>query len=230
VGTKNKLQRFAEMKEFKNVFEPSFNEVKGNDFYLKNRWKEVYFKNTNPVILELGCGKGEYTLGMSEKYPHKNFTGVDIKGARMWKGAKAALENNLCNVAFLRTRIEFIDRFFGKDEVDEIWLTFSDPQPRKRRAKKRLTSPVFLDKYRSFLKSEGIIHLKTDNRSLHDYTLEVIKEENHKLLYATDDLYGKLVDTFDEQTKEILSIKTFYEKMFLAEGKPITYLKFRMKT
>lgn len=228
MGKKNKLQRFAEMKEFNNVFEPSWDEVRENDFYLKNSWNEAYFKNSNPIVLELGCGKGEYTLGMSEKHPHKNFAGVDIKGARMWKGAKAALENKLYNVAFLRTRIEFIDHFFGKDEVDEIWLTFPDPQPRKGRAKKRLTSPVFLDKYRAFLKPEGIIHLKTDSKQLHDYTLDVIKNQKYELLDATDNLYGNMQDTLDEQTRELLSIKTFYEKMFLEEGKPITYLKFRM--
>lgn len=223
---KNKLMRFEEMKSFQNVYEPTIEEVKSGEYFLKGKWRQNHFKNNNPIVLELGCGKGEYSVGLGRKYPDKNFIGVDIKGARMWVGAKDALENGMNNVAFLRTRIDFIERFFEKDEVDEIWITFPDPQPKERREKKRLTHPRFLNRYMNFLKPKGIIHLKTDSRLLHDFTLEVVVENKYKLIEATNNLYGEKIESLDEDTREILSIKTHYETLFSEKGFDITYLKF----
>lgn len=224
---KNKIARFAQMRTFSNVYEVGFNEVKENDFELKGKWREKHFKNNNPIVLELGCGKGEYAVGLGKKFPDKNFIGVDIKGARMFVGAKESLENNLTNIAFLRTRIDFIESMFGENEVDEIWITFPDPQPQESREKKRLTSPRFLKRYMKFLKPDGIIHLKTDSRLLHDYTLEVVADNNYKLIDATNNLYGESIDSLDADTQEILSIKTHYETLFSNQGYDITYLKFR---
>ncbi|MDA9563734.1 tRNA (guanosine(46)-N7)-methyltransferase TrmB [Flavobacteriales bacterium] len=227
-SNKNKLKRFAEMKSFANVFEPMLEDVKTGSYHLKGKWREEYFKNDNPIVLELGCGKGEYTVGMAEKFPKKNFIAVDIKGARMYVGAKHSLESELSNVAFLRTRIEFIEAFFEQDEVDEIWITFPDPQPQERRIKKRLTSPQFLDRYRKFLKKDGIVHLKTDSALLHEYTLEIIEERKHNLIDASADLYAGKISEYDQDTQEILGIKTHYETLFSEKGFKITYLKFRM--
>src|ERR1051326_5970450 len=215
---KNKLQRFAELKTFQNVFEFLFTE-RLTDFKLKGKWNEEYFKNENPIVLELGCGKGEYSIGLAEKYPNKNFIGVDIKGARIWRGSKNAQEKNLHNVTFLRTQIEFIESCFAKDEVSEIWVTFPDPQPNKE--KKRLTHSIFLSRYKNILKPNGIIHLKTDSAELHEFTLEVIEENKLKFLDATNDLYG------NPEREEVKSIKTHYEKLFTAKGKKITYIKFQ---
>ena len=217
---KNKLQRFAELKTFLNVFEFLFTE-RNTDFKLKGKWSSDYFKNNNPIVLELGCGKGEYSIGLAEKYPNKNFIGLDIKGARIWRGSKNAQEKNLHNVAFLRTQIEFIESCFAKDEVSEIWITFPDPQPNKE--KKRLTHSIFLDRYKNSIKPGGIIHLKTDSAELHEFTLEVIEENKIKLLDSTNDLYG----SSDPARDEVKAIKTHYEKLFTAKGKKITYLKFQ---
>lgn len=217
---KDKLRKFRENLTFECLIQPATEEVLGKDHPIKGNWHEKVFKNNNPIVLELGCGKGEYTIALSEKYPEKNFIGVDIKGARLWKGAKYATENSLQNVAFLRTRIEFITSLFAENEVSEIWVTFADPQPNK--PKKRLTSHQFLAKYKCFLKENGIIHLKTDSILLHESTLEVIQEGGHRLLEANNDIYNS-EKTVDE---EITSIKTFYESQFLAKGMPITYLKF----
>ena len=218
---KNKLQRFAELKTFSNVHEFLYTE-RETDFKLKGKWNKEYFKNNNPIVLELGCGKGEYSIGLAEKSPRKNFIGIDIKGARIWRGSKNAQEKNLSNVCFLRTQIEFIESCFAKDEVSEIWITFPDPQPNKE--KKRLTHPAFLDRYRNVIKNEGIVHLKTDSLELHEFTLEIIAENKHKLLDSTNDLYGSSVS----EREEVKSIKTHYEKLFTAKGKKITYLKFRL--
>src|SRR5688572_33160801 len=169
---KNKLQRFAELRTFSNVHEFLFTE-RETDFKLKGKWNTDHFKNSNPIVLELGCGKGEYSNGLAEKYPNLNFIGVDIKGARIWRGSKTAQEKKLLNVAFLRTQIEFIESCFEKEEVSEIWITFPDPQPNKE--KKRLTHPVFLNRYKNILKQKGVIHLKTDSAELYEFTLETIR-------------------------------------------------------
>ena len=217
---KGKLAKFADMRDYPHVFEYPYSVVDDVPFDMKGNWNRDFFKNDNPIVLELGCGRGEYTVGLGRMYPDKNFIGVDIKGARLWKGAKYATENALPNVAFLRTRIEFITSLFAENEVSEIWVTFADPQPNK--PKKRLTSHQFLAKYKTFLKPDGIIHLKTDSILLHESTLEVIREGGHKLLEANNDIYAPE----SHVAEEITSIKTFYESQFLAKGMPITYLKF----
>ena len=216
---KNKLKKFAEMAEFQHVIQPKIKDYPTEDFYLKGNWHNKVFRNNNPIVLELGCGKGEFSVGLAQKYPNKNFIGIDIKGARMWTGAKKSLELGLKNVAFLRIRIDFINFFFAENEVDEIWIPFPDPQPKK--PNKRLTSPKFFNIYRNFLKDNALIHLKTDNHYLYDYTLKVLEKNNIKPIFATDDLYSS---DYNGDAKEI---KTFYEKQFLAEGKKITYLMFR---
>jgi tRNA (guanine-N7-)-methyltransferase len=219
---KDKIRRFAELHKFQHVIEAGIDEVFKTDHLVKGKWRGMYFKNNNPIILELGCGKGEYTIKLAEKNPDKNFIGVDIKGNRIWVGAKIALENKLTNVMFLRTRIEFIASFFGVDEVDEIWITFPDPQETISRRRKRLTSSIFLKKYSGFLKKDGIINLKTDNDILYNYTLELLKQNNLNLILSTFDLYnsGYVSNTGD--------IKTHYEQIFLKEGKPIHYLQFAL--
>ncbi len=218
---KNKLQRFAELRTFTNVHEHLFTE-RENDFKLKGKWSKEYFKNNNPIVLELGCGKGEYSIGLSEQYTNKNFIGVDIKGARIWRGSKTAQEKNLTNVTFLRTQIEYTETCFSKDEVSEIWITFPDPQPNKER--KRLTHSLFINRYKNFLQPNGFIHLKTDSLELHEFTLEIIAENKHRLLDATNDLYAPSTT----EREEVKSIKTHYEKLFTALGKKITYLKFQL--
>ena len=216
---KNKLQRFSELKTFSNVHEFLFTE-RNTDFKRKGKWNSDYFKNNHPIVLELGCGKGEYSIGLAEKYPDKNLIGIDIKGARIWRGSKNAQEKNLHNVSFLRTQIEFIENCFAKDEVSEIWITFPDPQPNKE--KKRLTHTIFLNRYRNILQPNGIVHLKTDSAELYEFTLEVIAESKLKLIGSTNDLYGSA----DPEREEVKMIKTHYEKQFTAQGKKITYLKF----
>lgn len=219
---KNKLKRFEAVKEFDNFFQPVINEP----FALKGNWRKDYFKNDNPLVLELGCGKGEYTVGMAKQFPDRNFIGVDIKGSRMFVGADEANTDRLKNAAFLRTRIDFIEDYFGDGEVDEIWLTFSDPQPRKPR--KRLTSPLFINRYRKILKKGGLVHLKTDSDLLFEYTEEQIEENNYERLELTWDLYGELVDNLDPKTREIMNIKTHYEQLFTAKGATIKYCRFKI--
>ncbi len=210
------------MKTFTNVFQPQFDDVYQKDFRLKGFWSGKYFKNANPIILELGCGKGEYTVGLARAYPQFNFIGVDIKGARIWTGAKMAVDENIKNVAFIRSRIEFVESFFGKDEIDEIWITFPDPQIKKRRNKKRLTGSRFLSTYRNFLKKDGLVHLKTDNEVMFSYTRELVKINNLELVSETNDLYRS--DVYGPAR----DIQTFYEKQFLEEGLNIHYLQFRI--
>lgn len=222
---KKKLQRFAEIKTFPNVFEPLPEEVRNGNYFMKGKWREDFFRNLGPVVIELGCGKGEYTLGLAEKYPQKNFIGIDIKGARIWRGAKTSTEKKLGNVAFLRTRIEFIESFFDRDEVEEIWITFPDPQPQKPRERKRLTALRFLDIYKKFLKAGGVVHLKTDNAGLYEYTKQVIDKNRLSLLESTDDLYSS---PGIAQHPEATAIRTFYENMFLEKGSKICYLKFQI--
>lgn len=218
---KNKLKRFAENMTFDNMFQYHFEEVK-NGFYLKGKWGIDFFKNDRPIVLELGCGKGEYTVGLARRNPKKNFIGIDIKGARMWRGLKTANEENLKNVAFVRTRINQVGYYFDTDEVSEIWITFPDPHPREIKTRKRLTSPQFLNLYRKFLKKDGIIHLKTDNIIFFEYTLDVIREEKLELLFASYDIYDGTMDN------ELTQIQTFYEKKWLEHGTKIKYLKFRL--
>jgi tRNA (guanine-N7-)-methyltransferase len=219
---KNKLARWNEFGSYDNVIQPEIGEVSGKDHAIKGRWNPELFKNNNPIVLELGCGKGEYTVGLAKSYPQNNFIGIDIKGARMWRGAKTASEQNLQNVAFLRTRIEFINSFFSADEVDEIWITFPDPHPGGRNGNKRLTSPWFLNSYRLFLKDKGVVHLKTDNKELFDFTNKILGINNLETILSTNDLYS-------EKTDDIRSIRTHYEKIFLAAGMKINYLSFRLE-
>jgi tRNA (guanine-N7-)-methyltransferase len=217
---KKKLFRFAEMHTFNNVVHASADDVLNKKHPLYGKWAEKFFGSSKPVVLELGCGKGEYTTGLAELYPELNFLGIDIKGARIWKGAKYANEKELKNAGFLRTRIDFISSFFAPGEIDQIWITFPDPQLKK--ARKRLTSSVFLNRYREFLKAGGLVHLKTDNPELYHYTLSVIKANGLELLEATDDLYGT------DPAGNVLSIRTYYEQRYLDKGLPITYIKFRI--
>ena len=219
---KDKLRRFAAIKSFENVIEVE-PEV---DFLLKGSWRKNFFKNNNPIVLELGCGKGEYSLGLGKHYPNKNFIGLDLKGNRIYIGAKEALALNMKNVAFLRTRIDFITDYFAENEVDEIWLTFSDPQRKKPR--KRLTSPLFIARYKQILKPGGLIHLKTDSELLFEFTLDEIEKNKYTCLENTSDLYGSLTDEIDEETKAIFHIKTHYEKLFTAKGFTIKYCKFQI--
>ena len=219
---KGKLAKFAEMETFSNVFQYPFSVVDNVPFEMKGHWREQYFKNNHPVVLELGCGKGEYTVELARLYPEMNFIGVDIKGARMWTGAKQALEAGLKNVAFLRTNIEIIDRFFAESEVQEIWLTFSDPQ--MKNAHKRLTSTFFLNRYRKFLVGGGIVHLKTDSNFLFTYTTCMVKENKLPVVFSTEDLYH--TEGLDEETHKILSIQTYYESMWIERGLNIRYMKF----
>lgn len=219
---KDKLRRFAAVKEFDNFYEPVINQP----FDLKGNWRSKHFKNDHPIVLELGCGKGEYSVGLGNHFPNKNFIGVDIKGARMFIGAEQALNDKMENVAFLRTRIDFITDYFSEGEVDEIWLTFSDPQ--RKKPNKRLSSPVFIDRYRKILKPGGIVHMKTDSDLLFEYTEDQIKSNGYELLELTWDLYGELPEKIDPVTRDIFHIKTHYEKLFTARGAVIKYAKFRI--
>ena len=220
---KDKLKRFAEIETFQNVIQPSMEEVL-NGFPLKGNWHKNHFKNDNPIVLELGCGKGEYTVGMAKMFPDKNFIGVDIKGSRMWKGAKTSIEEGINNTAFLRSKVDFIEKLFGEGEVSEIWLTFSDPQPKKPR--KRLTSPLFISRYLQLLKPKGTINLKCDSDLLFEYTLEQIEENKYEKQEASWDVYNEFVNRTDEPTKQLMNIKTFYEQKWLEEGKTIKYCRF----
>lgn len=203
------------------MLQPSREEIlKG--FRWKGEWKAL-FKNNNPIVLELGCGKGEYTIGLATRNPGKNHIGIDIKGARFWRGAKSALQLGLENVAFLRTQIELIDLLFGKNEVDEIWITFPDPQIKYKRTKHRLTNPLFLARYKQVLKPSGVVSLKTDSEFVHGYTLGLLQGMGHETIYSNHDVYRN-----EGSPAEVLEIQTFYEKQFLEQGKPITYIQFRL--
>lgn len=223
---KKKLIRFDDIKTMDHVIEPSMDDIKSGTFPLKGKWRQEVFKNENPIVLELGCGKGEYAVQLGKKFPEKNFLGVDIKGARIWYGANTVREDNMNNVAFLRTRIDFIESFFDENEIDEIWLTFSDPQPRKPR--KRLTSRLFIERYLKFLKPGGIVHLKTDSSWLFASTLEQIQLHGYEMLEKSWDLYGEMISDLDQDTQEILSIKTHYEQIFSEKGFDIKYVKFKI--
>lgn len=242
---KNKLARWNELATFDKVIQPEIDDVSTKDHPVKGTWGKNIFKNNNPIILELGCGKGEYTIGLASRFPDNNYIGIDIKGARMWRGAKTANDQNLINVAFLRTRIEFINSFFSTDEIDEIWITFPDPHPGGKNSNKRLTSPRFLNSYRAFLKNNGLVHLKTDNTELFEYTKRVVSNNNLQIIFTTSDLYsgnfnvnpiisqnkspsGNL-GTIDSFQNDILSIRTHYERIFLEKGLKINYLSFKLE-
>ena len=225
MSKKNKLQKFEENKSFDNLFQYSYERIMEEGFPLKGRWHEAFFHNDHPIVLELGCGKGEYSVGLARVHPEVNYIGIDIKGARMWRGLTQAREEGLTNVAFIRTRIDQIEHFFGPDEVDEIWVTFPDPHPGEgeRNARHRLTSPEFLDRYRKFVKPTGVLNLKTDSPIMYEFTLhDVVEKQGLPLLYHTGDLYA------NDDNLEVKTIRTFYEQMWLDEGRTIKYLRFNI--
>lgn len=224
MGSKNKLKRFKENETFVNVFQPTREEVVADQFPLKGKWNSDFFKNDHPIVLELGCGKGEYSVGLAERSPDKNFIGIDIKGARFWRGAKTAVENGLHNVAFLRTQIELIEHCFAADEVSEIWITFPDPQIKYKRTKHRMTNAAFLDNYKKILQPNGLMHLKTDSEFMHGYTLGLLHGAGHEVLYANHNIYKN-----EGAPDEVTGIQTFYESQYLEVNKAITYIQFRIK-
>ena len=224
VGSKNKLKRFSENETFTNVFQPTREEVVGNEFPLRGKWNREFFKNDNPIVLELGCGKGEYSVGLAERSPEKNFIGIDIKGARFWRGAKTAVESGMNNVAFVRTQTELINHIFAENEVSEIWITFPDPQIKYKRTKHRMTNSEFLNNYKKILKPNGLMHLKTDSEFMHGYTLGLLHGEGHEVIYANHNIYKN-----EGAPAEVTGIQTFYESQYLEVNKPITYIQFRIK-
>jgi len=224
LGSKNKLKRFKENETFSNVIQPTREEVFSNSLDLKGNWKQKFFKNENPIVLELGCGKGEYSVNLAKMFPKKNFLGIDIKGARFWRGAKTALEEKIPNVGFLRTQIELVDHLFEENEIDEIWITFPDPQIKYTRTKHRMTNPDFLAKYKKILKPDGVVHLKTDSEYMHGYTLGLLQGMGLNIEYAHHDVYGTT-----NAPKEVTDIQTYYEGQYLDIGKKITYLRFNFK-
>ncbi|MEM6514554.1 MAG: tRNA (guanosine(46)-N7)-methyltransferase TrmB [Bacteroidota bacterium] len=224
MGSKNKLKRFKENETFENVFQPSRSDLVDSDYDLRGKWCHTIFKNNSPLILELGCGRGEYTVNLAKRFPHKNFIGIDIKGARFWRGAKTAIENQMKNVAFLRTQIELIDKAFAKHEVDEIWITFPDPQIKYKRTKHRMTNSTFLKRYKTILKPEGVVNLKTDSEFMHGYTLGLLHGEGHEVLYANHNVYHQ-----EGSPAEVTEIQTYYESLYLEKDKAITYIKFKIR-
>ena len=221
MGSKNKLKRFRENETFNNVLQPTREEI-FEGFSLKGKW-QTHFNNDNPIILELGCGKGEYTIALARKNPHINYIGIDLKGARLWRGAKTGIEEQLDNVAFVRTQIELIDLLFGQGEISEIWITFPDPQIKYKRTKHRLTNTEFLKKYHTILKADGVVHLKTDSEFMHGYTLGILHGEGHEVLYAHHNIY-----TNPHAPKDVVATQTFYEQQYLEKKKPITYIRFKL--
>ncbi|WP_298364046.1 tRNA (guanosine(46)-N7)-methyltransferase TrmB [uncultured Lutibacter sp.] len=222
MGSKNKLKRFRENETFANVIQPTRKEVT-EGFSKKGNWN-TFFNNNNPIVLELGCGKGEYTIALARKNPKINYIGIDIKGARFWRGAKTALEEKLTNVAFIRTQIELVDLIFAENEVQEIWITFPDPQIKYQRTKHRMTNAEFLKKYHKVLKPEGVVNLKTDSEFMHGYTLGLLHGAGHEVLYAHHDIYKNY-----HAPEEVTSTQTFYESQYLEVNKPITYIKFKIR-
>lgn len=224
---KQKLIRFEQMKNFSNVFEEGVETFRADNFPLKGKWNSNHFKNDRPITLELACGKGEFTVNLAEKQPERNYIGIDIKGARMFVGAKDALDKELSNAAFLRTRIDFITAFFGNGEIDEIWLVHPDPHLKDRRERKRLTSPMFIARYREILKPGGVIRLKTDSKDLFDYSLEQIEEHSYELIQAVPNVYQK-ISSLEADLQFAVQIRTHYEEIFEKRGHSIHYLSFRI--
>jgi tRNA (guanine-N7-)-methyltransferase len=224
LGSKNKLRRFRENETFSNVFQPNRDALVNGEFALRGHWNNGFFKNDNPLVLELGCGKGEYSIALAKRYPNKNFIGIDIKGARFWRGAKTAVEEQISNVAFLRTQIELVDLAFSQNEVDEIWITFPDPQIKYKRTKHRMTNSEFLKRYKQILKPDGVVNLKTDSEFMHGYTLGLLHGEGHEVLYANHNIYKQ-----EGSPDEVTSIQTFYESQYLEKNKAITYIRFKIK-
>ena len=224
VGSKNKLKRFGENENFGNVFQPKREDIVSGDFGMRGNWREKFFKNNNPIVLELGCGKGEYSVGLAAKFPEKNFIGIDLKGARFWRGAKTAVDTGLKNVGFIRMQIELIDKVFAENEVDEIWITFPDPQIKYKRTKHRMTNSEFLQLYKKILKPNGIVNLKTDSEFMHGYTLGLLHGEGHEVLYANHNVYVN-----EGAPSEVTEIQTFYENQYLAINKAITFVRFKIK-
>ena len=223
MGSKNKLKRFKENETFENVFQPMRTQLVDETYPLKGQWRKEVFKNENPLVLELGCGKGEYTIGLAKRYPNTNFIGIDIKGARFWRGAKTAIEDNIPNAAFIRTQIELIEHLFEENEVDEIWITFPDPQIKYKRTKHRMTNLQFIERYKKVLKPNGLMHLKTDSEFMHGYTLGLLHGADYEVLYSNHNVY-KMEGSPDEVTE----IQTFYESQYLEQDKPITYIRFKI--
>ena len=224
MGSKNKLKRFRENDTFPNVIQPTREELVEGKFALKGNWNKDFFKNDNPIVLELGCGKGEYTVGLALRNPDQNFIGIDIKGARFWRGAKTAIDDHIPNAGFMRTQIELLEYAFAKAEVSEIWITFPDPQIKYKRTKHRMTNLAFLERYKKVLTPDGIINLKTDSEFMHGYTLGILHGAGHEVLNANHHVYKH-----EGAPQEVTSIQTFYEKQYLEHDKPITYIKFRLK-
>ena len=223
MGSKNKLKRFRENETFRNVIQPTREELVNAEFSLKGKWCSSFFKNNNPLVLELGCGKGEYTVGLAKRNPNKNFIGIDIKGARFWRGAKTAIENQMPNVAFIRTQIELVEFIFAENEVDEIWITFPDPQIKYKRTKHRLTNATFLQRYKNVLNNTGVVHLKTDSEFMHGYTLGLLHGLGCEVEYANHYVYRQ-----EGSPKEVTEIQTYYEETYLAKDKSITYIRFKI--
>lgn len=221
---KNKIKRFVENETFGNVFQPLREDVVLGNFSLKGKWHKDFFGNENPIVLELGCGKGEYSVGLASRFPDKNFVGIDVKGARFWRGAKTAVDDGLTNVAFVRTQIEILEYVFATNEVDEIWITFPDPQIKYKRTKHRMTNSEFLKLYQKFLKPNGIVNLKTDSEFMHGYTLGLLHGEGHEVIYANHNIYVN-----EGSPAEVTEIQTFYENQYLATNKAITFIRFRIK-
>ncbi|MEI7723697.1 MAG: tRNA (guanosine(46)-N7)-methyltransferase TrmB [Bacteroidota bacterium] len=218
---KKKLIHFQENLTFPHLLQPTYKDL-ASGFSLRHRWHEDFFGNNHPIVVELGCGKGEYTVGLADRYRQRNFVGIDWKGARLWRGSKTVVEQDLKNVGFVRAMVDHVEQIFAPGEISEIWITFPDPQVKKERL--RLTAPVFLTKYKNILTSDGIIHLKTDDQFFFSYTLEVIREQGHKLLWATDDLYQS------GSGDDVIAIQTYYENRWLEMGKKICYLRFQLNS
>ena len=222
MGSKNKLKRFKENEGFKNVYQPSREDLLNDKFNLKGNWNRLAFKNSNPIVVELGCGKGEYSVGLAKMFPEKNFIGIDIKGDRIRKGAKTSLSEKINNVLFVRSQIELIENIFSMNEISEIWITFPDPQIKYKRNKHRLVNIDFLNRYKNLLIKNGIINLKTDSKFLHGYLIGLIQGLGHEIIYSNHDIYNRSGAPIEATT-----IQTYYESLYLSESKPITYLKFR---